>query len=130
MRGGWFEQRPLDEEDKLNRADAQSVLRRLGRLLHPYRRQILVATLLLVGQTACLLAGPALVRYGIDNGVARIEAGWATVASDWDMKIFRDSDGDGSSVGETDQVGASLGVGELPVPVYCQSSFAVEPLIV
>ena len=25
---------------------------------------------------------------------------------------------------------ASLNVGELPVPVYCQSSFAVDPLIV
>jgi hypothetical protein len=48
---------------------------------------------------------------GVDNGIAIIRAQWATVASDWDMKIFRDSDGDESSVGETDQVGSSLGVG-------------------
>jgi hypothetical protein len=48
---------------------------------------------------------------GIDNGVARIRAQWATVTSDWDMKIFRDSDGDGSSEGEDNQVGASLGTG-------------------
>ena len=48
---------------------------------------------------------------GIDNGIATIEARWATVVSDWDMKIFRDSDDDGSSVGETDLVGSSLGAG-------------------
>ncbi len=48
---------------------------------------------------------------GIDNGIASIRAQWSTVASDWDMRIFRDSDGDESSEGETDQVSSSLGVG-------------------
>ena len=56
-------------EDTLSRRDATQVVRRLAQLMRPYRRRIVVAMLLLVGQTACLLAGPALVRYGIDNGL-------------------------------------------------------------
>ena len=44
---------------------------------------------------------------GVDNGTASVRIQWATVASDWDMQIFRDSDGDGSSVGETNPVGVS-----------------------
>jgi hypothetical protein len=48
---------------------------------------------------------------GVDNGIANIRAQWTTVTSDWDMKVFRDSDGDGSSEGETNQVASSLGIG-------------------
>ncbi|MGH9031205.1 MAG: ABC transporter ATP-binding protein [Acidimicrobiia bacterium] len=59
----------LAVEEKLTREDAHKVMRRLARLLRPYRRQIVAAALLLVAQTACLLAGPALVRYGIDHGL-------------------------------------------------------------
>jgi ATP-binding cassette subfamily B protein len=59
---------PVDE--KLSRDEAKGLLRRLGGMLRPWRRRIIGASLLLVGQTACLLAGPALVRYGIDNGLS------------------------------------------------------------
>lgn len=44
---------------------------------------------------------------GIDNGTANVKITWPSPASDWDMKVFRDSDGDGSSAGETKVVGAS-----------------------
>jgi hypothetical protein len=44
---------------------------------------------------------------GIDNGTATVRVSWADPASDWDMKVFRDSDGDGSSEGETGIVGSS-----------------------
>ncbi|MGH2981320.1 MAG: M14 family zinc carboxypeptidase, partial [Solirubrobacterales bacterium] len=44
---------------------------------------------------------------GIDNAKATVRIDWSTPVSDWDMKVFRDSDGDGSSVGETDEVGVS-----------------------
>ena len=44
---------------------------------------------------------------GTDNDSAALRVEWATEASDWDVKVFRDTDGDGSSVGETDIVGAS-----------------------
>jgi hypothetical protein len=44
---------------------------------------------------------------GIDNAKVTVRIEWATLASDWDMKVFRDTNGDGSSVGETDPVGSS-----------------------
>lgn len=44
---------------------------------------------------------------GIDNAKATVRIEWPTPASDWDMKVFRDSNGDGSSVGETELVASS-----------------------
>jgi hypothetical protein len=44
---------------------------------------------------------------GIDNGEATVRISWAEPVSDWDLKVFRDSDGDGSSEGETELVGSS-----------------------
>ena len=44
---------------------------------------------------------------GIDNGTATIEVTWPEPLSDWDMKVFRDTDKDGSSEGETNVVGSS-----------------------
>ncbi len=38
---------------------------------------------------------------GKDNDSAEIRIDWATPTSDWDMLVFEDSDGDGSSEGET-----------------------------
>src|SRR4051812_28386946 len=70
MRGGFVDTGPVDEDSKLDRDAAKRVMRRLVRMLRPYYRQILVAMVVLILQTACLLAGPALVRYGVDNGLA------------------------------------------------------------
>jgi ATP-binding cassette subfamily B protein len=69
MRGGWVEGGPVDEDSKLDRAQAHQVLRRLWQMLRPYRKQIALAVVVLVIQTSCLLAGPALVRYGVDSGL-------------------------------------------------------------
>ncbi len=44
---------------------------------------------------------------GIDNARATVRIDWASPTTDWDMKVFVDSDGDGSSVGETEEVGES-----------------------
>jgi len=44
---------------------------------------------------------------GIDNAEVTVRIDWPTLASDWDLRIFRDSNGDGSSVGETEEVAAS-----------------------
>ncbi len=60
---------PVDEDARLDRDGAKRVMRRLVRMLRPYRRQIVLASIVLVLQTACLLAGPALVKYGVDNGL-------------------------------------------------------------
>jgi ATP-binding cassette subfamily B protein len=62
-------------EDQLDRAQAQQVLRRVWRMCRPYRRSIVLAITLLVLQTACLLAGPALVKRGIDHGLRANDAG-------------------------------------------------------
>ena len=56
-------------DEQLSRREAERVLKRLWRLLRPWRRRIVLATLLIVGQTACLLAGPALIRHGVDAGL-------------------------------------------------------------
>ncbi len=44
---------------------------------------------------------------GIDNAKATIAITWATPASDWDMYIFRDTNGDGSSAGEGEPIAVS-----------------------
>jgi len=57
------------DDDAVTRADAGQMVRRLRRLLRPWRWRVVMAMVCLVGQTACLLAGPALVAYGIDTGI-------------------------------------------------------------
>ncbi|MDQ1534949.1 MAG: ATP-binding cassette, subfamily bacterial, partial [Actinomycetota bacterium] len=61
--GHWAEGVP---EETLTRAQAQQVLRRLFRMLRPYRASMVLVTMMLVGQVGALLAGPALVGRGID----------------------------------------------------------------
>ncbi|MFM8305282.1 MAG: ABC transporter ATP-binding protein, partial [Actinomycetota bacterium] len=56
-------------EETLDRAQAKRVLRRLGGFLAPYRGAIVLAVAILSVQTGCLLAGPLLVRRGIDQGI-------------------------------------------------------------
>jgi ATP-binding cassette subfamily B protein len=65
----------VDEEDRLDRAAAVHVLRRASRMLRPYRRQLRTAAVLIVIAQSMVLAGPFLVRYGIDRGIARGDAG-------------------------------------------------------
>ena len=79
MRGDWIDTSPV--EHKLSRDEARGVMRRLMRLLRPYRRAIVLATALLVAQTACLLAGPALVKHGIDAGLRRHDVGALNVSA-------------------------------------------------
>ncbi|GIU89146.1 MAG: hypothetical protein KatS3mg010_0245 [Acidimicrobiia bacterium] len=70
--GHWYESVP---EESLTRADAERVLRRLAGLLRPQWRGIVLAVFVLVLQVGTLLAGPTLVRYGIDEGLRRDDAG-------------------------------------------------------
>jgi ATP-binding cassette, subfamily B, bacterial len=77
--GGPFGQHAIEET--LSRRDATQVLRRLAQVLRPYRARIAVAVLLLIGQTSCLLAGPALVRYGIDSGLRADDSGALNLAA-------------------------------------------------
>jgi len=62
-------------DERLDRDEAKQVLRRLARMLQPHRRAIVLAVLVLAVQTACILAGPLLVRRGIDKGIKAGDAG-------------------------------------------------------
>jgi len=44
---------------------------------------------------------------GIDNGTANVKVTWPSPATDWDIQVFRDTDGDGTSEGEENVVGSS-----------------------
>ena len=78
QRGPWG---ALATEDSLSRDEAERVLRRLWRMLRPWRGRILVSVAIVLGQTACLLAGPALVRHGIDSGLLAHDGGALDLAA-------------------------------------------------
>ena len=59
----------VDEDDKLDRKAAGQVLRRAARMLRPYKREVLGAGALVVVSTLAVLAGPFLLRFGIDEGI-------------------------------------------------------------
>ena len=59
----------VDVADRLDAEAAKRALRRAGRMLGPYRRQVVGACGLLLVWTLTTLAGPLLVRYGIDQGI-------------------------------------------------------------
>jgi ATP-binding cassette subfamily B protein len=61
----------VSEEDQLDRDAARRVLRRSWRELRPYRRQLRLAIALIVVYTLSILAGPYLVKIGIDKGIKR-----------------------------------------------------------
>ena len=65
----------LDEDEKLGRAEAVHVMRRAGWMLRPYRRQLWLTVASIVVFTVSVLAGPYLVRHGIDQGIAKRDAG-------------------------------------------------------
>ena len=58
-------------QEKLAPEDRAKIFRRLGRLLRPHRGKVALACALVIGQAASTLAGPWLIRRGIDQGVAQ-----------------------------------------------------------
>ncbi len=65
----------VDDADRLDATGARRLLRRTARGLRPYRRRLAVSAVLVLAYTATVLAGPYLVRYGIDHGIKRGDAG-------------------------------------------------------
>ena len=65
----WMRGHAVGEEDKLSAEEAKHVIRRAFRMLRPYRREVVVAVVVMILSTGAVLAGPALVRYGIDHGL-------------------------------------------------------------
>ncbi|HRE01083.1 MAG TPA: ABC transporter ATP-binding protein, partial [Ilumatobacteraceae bacterium] len=60
----------ISEDDKLDRAATTKVARRSWQLARPFRRTIWWALGLITVWTATTLAGPVIVQYGIDHGIA------------------------------------------------------------
>ncbi len=59
----------VSADEKLDAASAARVLRRSAHLLRPHRRRVIGAVVMVVLWTMTVLAGPFLVRYGIDEGI-------------------------------------------------------------
>ena len=72
---GWAWGHATDPDDQLDLDATRRVLGRTARMLIPYRRGAVGAVGLIVVWTAMLLAGPLLVRRGIDEGIAKDDAG-------------------------------------------------------
>jgi ATP-binding cassette subfamily B protein len=69
----------VDDLDDLDEATpstdrASHILRRLWAQLRPQRGKVILAVLCLAAQSACLLAGPFLVKTGIDDGLGAGDA--------------------------------------------------------
>ncbi len=71
---GWWMQGGVDEADRLDAEAAKHVIQRASRMLQPYRRQCLGALGMVIIWTSTTLAGPFLVRYGIDHGIKARDA--------------------------------------------------------
>jgi ATP-binding cassette subfamily B protein len=65
----------VSEEDRLDRVAARGVLRRTAQLLRPQASRVAGALAMVMLWTGTVLAGPYLVRLGIDHGINGRDAG-------------------------------------------------------
>jgi len=59
----------VSEEEKLNRTQVRVVLRRSWSMARAFKRTINAAVLFVLLSVTCVIAGPVLVRIGIDKGI-------------------------------------------------------------
>ena len=59
----------VDADDKLDRKEAKKVLRRASLMLKPYQREVRASVALVIVSTLAILAGPFLLKFGIDRGI-------------------------------------------------------------
>jgi ATP-binding cassette, subfamily B, bacterial len=59
----------VSEEEKLNRTQVRVVLRRSWSMARAFKRTINAAVLFVLLSVTCVIAGPVLVRIGIDQGI-------------------------------------------------------------
>jgi len=65
----------IEEDQKLDRTQTLVVLKRCFQMAGEFRRQALWALLFVTLSVACTLAGPVLVRHGIDAGINNKDSG-------------------------------------------------------
>jgi ATP-binding cassette, subfamily B, bacterial len=70
----------VSDEDRLDAEQTRRVLRRAAAMASPFRRTMLAALGFVAMSTAATIAGPLLVRYGIDHGIRANDAGALNVA--------------------------------------------------
>jgi ATP-binding cassette, subfamily B, bacterial len=71
----WADRGGIEEDQKLGRTQTRVVLMRSIRMAGEFRRQGAWALLLVTISVLCTLAGPVLVRYGIDSGIRMNDTG-------------------------------------------------------
>ena len=59
----------VSAEDRVSRDEARNLLRRTLAMAAPFRKTMLAALACVIAVTLCTLAGPVLVRHGIDAGI-------------------------------------------------------------
>ena len=70
----------VGEEDKLDARQARQVMRRAGRMLGPYRRAFRASMGVVLVYTLTTLAGPYLLKLGIDRGITKHNVGALNLA--------------------------------------------------
>ncbi len=70
----------VSAEDRLQRGEGKAIAGRTFAMLRPYRRQALVAAVVITISTLTVLAGPLLLRYGIDHGIGEQDRGALSAA--------------------------------------------------
>ena len=70
----------LSDEDRLDRSETGRVLRRSLEFAQPYRRTIWWAIGLVSASTAFTVAGPVLVKFGVDRGIGKGRANALNIA--------------------------------------------------
>jgi len=70
----------VSDEDRLDREEAGRVLRRALQFAAPFKRTIGWAITLVSISTACVVAGPVFVKYGLDGGVTKGSAAVLNIA--------------------------------------------------
>jgi ATP-binding cassette, subfamily B, bacterial len=70
----------VSDEDRLDREEARQVLRRAAALARPQRRLALVTLGFVALSTSTTLAGPLLLRHGIDEGIRADDPGALNLA--------------------------------------------------
>ncbi len=59
----------VSAEDRVSRDEARNLLRRTFAMAAPFRKTMFAALICVIAVTLCTLAGPVLVRHGIDSGI-------------------------------------------------------------
>lgn len=73
MRGGGgpgWSQGVVEDEDRVNRAEAGRIVVRTWRMMKPYQRGLMASMAVLLGFTLTTVAGPVIIGYAINHGLS------------------------------------------------------------